>query len=241
MIFSRANTDMKKPILILGCILAVLTALPPLGGLIASCFGYKFVLASVTAFTAVNALLSVCLVVLSARQISRYRVLGGIFALLAPLSVVNAGYLIRKETTVWVALFVLVCVGCSLFLVTKHSYTKSLKVATLMGSSLLILAIGYSLFFTLPLGYTSQNAVVFSTKSPSGTYYAEIVDVYTGKLRGSTVVDVYESDGINALIFRTYKNTKSFSLGGLRSINNMKIYWKSDNRLVINSAEYNVD
>ncbi len=49
MIFSRANTDMKKPILVLGCILTVLTALPPLGGLIASCFGYKFILASVTA------------------------------------------------------------------------------------------------------------------------------------------------------------------------------------------------
>ncbi len=241
MIFSRANTDMKKPILVLGCILTVLTALPPLGGLIASCFGYKFILASVTAYTAVNALLSVCLVVLSARQIYKHRILGGVFALLAPLSVVNAGYLIRKETTIWVVLFALVCVGCSLFLVTKHSYTKSSKVATLMGSSLLILAISYSLFFTLPFGGASQNAIVFSTKSPSGTYYAEVVDVYKGKLRGNTVVDVYESDGLNALIFRTYKSTKSFSLGGLRSLKSMKIYWKSDNRLVINSAEYKVD
>ena len=115
-----------------------------------------------------------------------------------------------------------------------------LKIAALVLSFFMLAPIG---FFSLlvvffPIG---QNTVVQTVESPSGKYYAEVIDSDQGALGGDTVVNVYEEKGINLFLFKIEKEPQRVYLGEWGAFENMEIYWKDDGCIVINSVEHKIE
>lgn len=234
---------MKKAVSVLKWGFLVLLVLPPLGTLLSSCFGYTFELVSVTAFAAVTALLSAGFVVL--RLVEKSACEGGapgvLFALFAPLSLVNAMLSVLANRSIWVIFCVLLCSGCCLFLTVKCGRPPTLRLIALALSVLLLLPVGVAGFFAMIFGNIAQNTVVKTVASPNGAYYAEVIDSDQGALGGDTLVEVYEAAGINALVFKISKKPQRVYVGDWGAFEGMEIYWKDDECLVINGAEYPIE
>lgn len=67
-----------------------------------------------------------------------------------------------------------------------------------------------------------------------------MIDSDKGALGGDTLVDVYEKSGINAILFKIEKNPQRVYFGEWGEFNNMQIYWKDDECLMIDSTEYKI-
>ena len=232
---------MKKAISILMCLLFVLTILYPAGVIITACFGYSFQLISVSAFAIAIAALSVCIVILVFKNQLESRTVQLLLAIITPLSLINAVFYIFECPQIWVIASVFVSVGCCCFLVVKHGKPLALKIVALVLSALMILPIGFISFIALIFGNIGQNTVVQTVESPSGKYYAQVIDSDQGALGGDTLVDVYQDCGINALVFKIEKKPQRVYFGEWGEFNNMQIHWKDDNCLVINSVEYTIE
>lgn len=116
-----------------------------------------------------------------------------------------------------------------------------LKVISLLLTALLISPVGFLGFIALVFGGIGKNTVIQSVPSPNGTYYAELIDSDQGALGGDTLVDVHHSKRINALLFQIEKKPQRVYHGEWGEFEDMEIYWKDDNCLVINSKEYDVN
>ena len=234
---------MKKRNVILGYLLFVLTILFPLGISISNCFGYTFELVSVSVFAIVIALISIVLCFLSRAEEKTYKsgVLGLIFAILTPLSIVNAVFFMLESPKVWIVISVFIAIGCSAYLTIKHGTPRLLKIILCVISAILILPVGFMGFIMLIFGNIGQNTVVQAVESPNGVYYAEVIDSDQGALGGDTLVEVYENTEINLLIFKIFKNPQRVYHGEWGEFKNMEIYWRDDRCLVINSVEYPIE
>ena len=233
----------EKGLPILGCVLFTLVVFPPFGTLLASCFGYRMELASVSAFAIVTALLSVCLSAWSmkARKAIAGSMMNVLFALLSPLLLIDAVFCMIECSSSWVTTSVFVCIVCCLVLTVKHGKPLALKIIALGLSGLMILPVGFFGFMLLTFGNIGQNTVVKTVESPNGVYYAQVIDSDQGALGGDTLVDVYENKEINALVFKLYKTPQRIYYGDWGEFENMEIHWKNDSCLVINSAEYEIE
>lgn len=238
---------MKKVTFVLIWLLFVLTILYPAGTLIAACFGYNFELISILAFSGIIAFLSVCtvactlileLVFKNMDESKRIRV---ILTVITPLSLLNSVLYILECPKIFVVISAFVSAGCCFFLTVKHGRPVVLKIATLVLSGLMVLPIGYFCFIALIFGNIGQNTVMQTAESPSGKYYAQVIDCDLGALGGDTLVHVYEKGGINAFIFKIEKKPQRVYSGDWGEFKDMKIYWKDDGCLVINSAEYEIE
>ncbi len=221
-------------------LLFVLTILFPAGTVITACFGYTFKLISVSAVAVAIAALSVCaaFVVKSAPENKTIR---GLLAVIAPLSLVNAVFYIFESPQVLVVVSTLVSAGCCGYLTVKHGKPIFLKVVSSALSALMVLPIGLFCFIAMTFGDIGQNTVVQTAESPNGKYYAQVIDSDQGALGGDTLVDVYKKSGINVLIFKIEKKPQRVYFGDWGEFENMQIYWKDDNCLVINSVEYEIE
>lgn len=233
---------MKRLISAFGYTLFVLVALLPFGTAVASLFGYSFELVSVPAFAVVLALLSVGLTVLSLRE---KEACGGgakvLFALLTPLSLINAVFYLFESGKLWVAVCVCICVGCSIFLTVRHGKPVALKVIALVLSAFMVLPAGFWGFIALTFRDIGKNTVVQAVDSPNGRYCVEVIDSDQGTLGGDTLVEVYEKTEINALLFRLSKKPRNVYHGDWKAYETLELSWKDDGCLIINSAEYEID
>lgn len=234
---------MKKAISISMCSLFVLTILYPAGILITACFGYSFELISVSAFAIAIAVLSVCIVVLNfvLKNILENKTMQILLAIITPLSLINAVLYIFEYPQIWVIASVLFSAGCCCYLTVKYGKPLSLKIVALVLSALEILPIGFFSFIALIFGNIAQNTVVQTVESPSGKYYAQVIDSDQCALGGDTLVDVYKKNGINAILFKIKKKPQTVYFGDWGEFENMQIHWKDDNCLVINSVEYEIE
>ena len=234
---------MKKAISILICLLFVLTILYPAGVIITARLGYSFELISVSAFAIAIAVLSVCIVVLDIvfKNQLESKTVQILLAIITPLSLINAVSYIFECPQIWVIASVLASVGCCCFLVVKHGKPLALKIVALVLSALMVLPIGFVSFIALIFGNIGQNTVVQTVESPSGKYYAQVIDSDQGALGGDTLVDVYQDWGINALVFKIEKKPQRVYSGDWGEFENMRIYWKDENCLVINSVKYEIE
>lgn len=234
---------MKKRNVILGYLLFVLTILFPLGVSISTCFGYTFELVSISVFAIVIAVISIVLCILSCAEKKPYKsgVLGVIFAILIPLSIVNAVFFILKCPKVWVVISVFIAIGCSAYLTINHGTPRLLKIIMCVLSAILILPVGFLGFISLIFGNIGQSTVVQAVESPNSVYYAEVIDSDQGALGGDTLVEVYENTEINLLIFKIFKKPQRVYHGEWGEFKDMDIYWKDDRCLVINSVEYPIE
>lgn len=117
----------------------------------------------------------------------------------------------------------------------------TLKVVALVLSALMILPICFFSFIALIFGNIGQNTVVQTVESPSGKYYAQVIDSDQGALGGDTLVDVYKKSGINSILFKIENKPQRVYFGEWGEFGNMQIHWKDDNCLVINSVEYEIE
>lgn len=234
---------MKKAISVLTCLLFMLTIINPVGTILSACFGYTFEIISVPAFAVIIEALSVCAVVfdLVFKNPIENKVIQVLLAIVPPLPLFNAVLFILECRRIWVVTSILISAGCCCFLAVKHGKPFAIKIAALALSSVLILPIGFFSFMTLFFGDIGQNTVVQTVESPSGQYYAQVIESDQGALGGDTLVDVYENSEINALFFKFEKMPQRVYFGDWGEFENMQIYWKDDGCLVINSVEYEVE
>ena len=234
---------MKKRNVILGYILFLLTILFPLGVSISTCFGYTFELASVSVFAIVIVLISIVLCILSHAEEKPYNsgVLGLIFTILTPLSIINAVFFMLESPKVWIVVSVFIAIGCSAYLTIKHGTPRLLKIIMFALSVILILPVGFLGFISLIFGNIGQDTVVQAVESPNGVYYAEVIDSDQGALGGDTLVEVYENAEINLLVFRIFKNPQRVYHGEWGEFEDMDVHWKDDQCLVINSVEHPIE
>lgn len=231
---------MKKATVILMCVLLGLIILYPAGVILTACFGYTFELISATAFAVTIAELSISIVVLDLiyKNTLQNKTLQVLMAIIAPLSLINAVFYIFTCPRIWVVASVLFSAGCCCYITVKHGKPVSVKIAALVLSGLMVMPVGLISFTALIFGNIGQNTVVQAADSPSGKYYAEVIDSDQGALGGDTLVNVYERGGVNAILFKIEKKPQRVYWGEWGEFENMKIRWKDDHCLIINSVEY---
>lgn len=232
---------MKKSISFLICLLLVLTILYPAGVIISACFGYNFELVSISAFALAIAILSLCIVILNLifKNKLENKTVQILSAIITPLSLINAVFYILKCSQPLVITSVFISAGCCCYLTAKHGKPLALQITTIALSALMVVPIGFLSFFILIFGSFGQNTVVKTIESPSGEYYAQVIDSDQGALGGSTFVDVYKSD-VSLILFKLEKKSQRVYFGTWGEFENMQIHWKDNNRLIINSVEYEI-
>lgn len=232
---------MKKAISILTYILLFFLLLLPLGVIIADALGYTFVLGNYTIGAVITALLMVMIMVLCAivKEPVWNLFISILFVLLAPFSLANATFYIFRNNSIWGVISMCICViGCH-YLAIRYGKPLIVKIIGLVISALMIPLIGFVASVWLVFGSAKAYTTVIQTvESPDGEYYAEVVDSDQGALGGDTIVYVYENREIDMFIFRIFKKPRRVYDGKWKEYENMRIYWKEDNRLVINSTEY---
>lgn len=233
---------MKKAIIVLSCLLFTLIILLPAGVLCFACFGYTFELKNSFAFAIIIAILSVCTVVFSliTKDAIKNRTISVLLAIITPLSLANAALFIFKCSTIGVITSVFISAGCCCYLTVKHGKPDTLKIIASALAALMVLPIVFFSFSALIFGNIGQNTVVQTVESPSGKYYAEVVDSDQGALGGNTLVDIYEKSGIDSILFKIEKKPQRVYSGEWGEFENMEIYWKDEHFLVINSIEYEI-
>lgn len=234
---------MKKAISFLICSLFALTILLPVGVLTTACFGCTFELVSVIAFAVLIAVVSVCTVVLC--FVYGCEICGKavciISALISPASLVNAVFFMLECNRIPIVVSVLISALCCCLITVKLGKPFALKTIALIMSSIMSLPAVLMSFVFVVFGNSGKNTVTQTVVSPNGRYYAQVVDSDQGALGGDTLVDVYESRGLNAVLFRVNKKPQRIYRGEWGEFKNMKVYWKDDNCIVINSVEYRVE
>lgn len=234
---------MKKATDVFYCSLFALIVLLPAGVLISACFGYTFELISTPAFALLTAAVSLCTVVFSliSKESINNKTVSVLLAILAPLSFISAAFYMYKCSTVLVVVSVLISVGCCCVLAARHGWPSALKIVSLVLSGLMVLPICFLGLAGLLFGNIGQNTVVQTLESPSGEYYAQVIDSDQGALGGDTLVDVYRRhSGIDAVIFKIEKQPQRVYWGEWGEFKNMQIHWKDDDHLIINSVEYEI-
>lgn len=225
------------------CLLFTLTVFFPMGVLLSDCFGYTFQLISVSAFAITIGGLSVLLVVFDMffKAPIENKAACFLLAIISPLSLLNAVFYISRCSGIWVISSVLISVGCCCYLATKHGKPFVIRTVTLILSALMILPICYLGFFVFLFRNIAQNTVSQTVESPSGKYYAQVIINDQGALGGNTLVNVHETCKFDAIAFRIEKKPQRMYCGDWSEFNNMQIYWKDDECLVINSVEYDIE
>ena len=231
---------MRKTTSVLTYLLFVLTIVYPAGSLLTACLGYTFELVSVSAFAIANAIIAV-LATSVFEGAPKNKIIQILLAVMAPLSLINAVCYMLECFHFWIASSVLVSAGCCCYLSAKYGRPKVLKIVALVLSGLMALPVGFISFIVLIFGNIGQNTVVQTVESPSGKYYAEVIDSNQGALGGDTLVDVHEKSVINVILFRVEKEPQRVYSGEWGAFEGMQIYWKDDDCIVINEREYEVE
>lgn len=230
---------MKKIMLILAVILLLLTALYPVGGIVAALLGYKLALVSITALAVIIALLSCSILSLGFKFKDSLQPLATriLLSITAPLSIANAFCCIYRCTTALVIVCSVISVGCAFFTAVKSPKSSVLKIISFLSSAFIVLSLIILGSIGSIFDYFSKNTVVRAVESPSGSYYAEVIEGDQGALGGNTFVQVREK-GINLVIFSIAPKPQRVYTGDFGESDKLNIYWESDECLVIDSAEF---
>lgn len=172
-------------------------------------------------------------------NVSNNKVVLTILFFICPLSFINSLFLFAYgPETRWQILFLLIYSSCCLVLTLFFAKPIALKIISLLIS---FLPAGitwlYSFIAFIFIGFTART-VVNTIDSPSGKYYLEVIDADAGATGGSTLVEVNEKFENNLIIFKITKKAKIIYRGRWREYENMEIYWKNDNSIIINEKEY---
>ena len=172
-------------------------------------------------------------------NISNNRVVLIVLFLICPLSFINSMFLFAYgPESRWQILFLIIYSSSCLVITLLFARPIALKIISLVISLFPAGVIWLYCFIAfIFIGFT-VSTVVKTIDSPSGKYYIEVIDADAGATGGSTLVEVNEKFEINLIIFKIAKKSKIIYNGRWREYENMKIYWKNDNSIIINEKEY---
>ena len=234
---------MKKLLSVLSCVLLALIAFSPVCSLICTVFGYKFTLVDPSVFaTAIFALtLITVLVSIFYQEVLENRIICAVMSALTPMALINTAFYIRSCGTLWIIASVLICAGCG-YLTFRHGKPISLRAGALVLTAALLLPM-VLICFVLSVAGKTQNYVVLDTvDSPTGAYYAEIIDNDQGEKGGSKMVHIYPKKDIDTPVFLIRKKHiviyEEFYKPNEADKTEVVVQWKDNSRLVINGKDY---
>lgn len=118
---------------------------------------------------------------------------------------------------------------------------KSVKWLLFIAIIILAFPLCFFLFIFFTFGNITEKTVIKTVTSPNETHYAQVISVDQGALGGNTVVKVFENSDIDLFLFTLKDKGERVYLGKWGEHESMKIYWKDNNCLVINSDEYKIE
>ncbi|MBR3819750.1 MAG: hypothetical protein IKJ41_11485 [Clostridia bacterium] len=164
-----------------------------------------------------------------------------ILSLLPLIQLINSVIYVSKSKSLITAVFMAVCFIMCAAISEKTVNSDKTKIFFVISSSLMFVAIILFSFVAVFFGNFAVNTVVNTVDSPSGEYYAEVVNSDQGATGGSTVVYVKKSDYLNLLIMKIEKTPDRIYLGEWGEYETMEIEWEDNSTLLINSKEYKVN
>ncbi len=234
---------MKKALSVLACLLLALIVFTPFCSLICTIFGYKFTLVNPGVFAIAIFVLTAATVLISVlyQEILENKIICAVVSALTPCALINTGFYVRSCGTLWIIASVLICVGCG-YLTIRHGKPLSMRAGALVLTAGLLLPM-MLVCFVLSVAGRTQNYIVLDTiDSPTGAYYAQIIDNDQGKKGGSKMVHIYPNKDIETPVFvirkkhiviyqEVYKPNEADKMP-------VEIQWKDDTHLVINGKDY---
>lgn len=234
---------MKKLLSVLSCLLLALVAFCPVISLLCAVIGYKFTLVnpgvfaiSIFVLTAVTVLVSVLY-----KEILENKIICIVISLLTPMALLNTAFYVRSCGMLWILASVLICAGCC-YLTIRHGSPLTVRTGALVLAAGLLLPMALACFVLLVAGQTQNYNIIETVNSPTGAYYAEIIDNNQGEKGGTKMVHIYPEKDIDTPVFRIRKNRiiiyEEFYKANEADKVQVVVQWKDDNHLVINGKNY---
>ena len=234
---------MKKLLSTLSCVLLALIAFSPVCSLVCTIFGYKFTLVYPGAFAiAIFALTAITVLVsILSKEILENKFICVVVSALTPMALINTGFYVRPCGTLWITASVLICVGCG-YLTIRHGKPLTVRTGAMVLTAGLLLPMVFICFVLSVAGKTQNYELLDTVDSPTGAYYAEIIDNNQGEKGGTKMVQIYPDKDIETPLFHIrkkpiiifqeyYKNNEADKL-------EVVMQWKDDTHLVINGENY---
>ena len=234
---------MKKLLSILSCALLALIVFSPLASLICNFLGYKFTLVNPAAFAIAIFVLTVASVLVSilSKVDLENKTICAMISALAPCALINSGFYVRSCGTLWIIASVLICVGCC-YLTIRHGKPLTLRTGTMVLTAGLLLPMVFFCFILSVAGRTQNYTILDTVDSPTGAYYAQIVDNDQGEKGGSKTVRVYPNNDIITPVFVIQKRQitiyEEFYNAGEADEVAIDLLWEDDRHLKINGKDY---
>ena len=234
---------MKKLFSVLVCVLMGLVVLSPLCSLICTLFGYKFTLVNPAVFAITIFVLTALAVLVSilSRVVLESKIICIIVSALTPCALLNTGFYIRSCGNIWIIASILICAGCG-YLTFRHGKPMTVKTAALVLTAGMLLPMAL-ICFVLTVSAKTQNYTVIDTvDSPSGAYYAQIIDNDQGEKGGWKLVHIYPNKDIETPIFvikkKPMKVFNEYYNQGEADSKPVVVQWEDETHLVINGENY---
>lgn len=234
---------MKKLLSVLSCLLLALIAFCPVISLICYVFGYKFTLVNPGAFAIAIFVLTAITVLVSVfyKEALENITICAVVSALTPMALINTAFYVRSCGTLWIIASVLICVGCG-YLTIRHGKPLTVRTGALVLTAGLLLPMVLVCFVLSVAGKTQNYNILDTVDSPTGAYYAEIIDNNQGEKGGTKMVHIYPEKDIETPIFLIRKKRiiiyEEFYKANEADEVEVVVQWKDDNHLVINGKNY---
>ena len=234
---------MKKATSIFSCLLFGLSTLLLAGKLLCHSMGYRFELANLSVYAVIISVLAVGTSILSMISGKTESIIVRILLISSvPLSLFNILLYLVEYPSVLVYISMIITAGLTLFLAVWHGKHLMFRLVGAASATIILLLFCYIGFFCLIFGSIGYTTVIQTAVSPNGEYRAEVLDVNQGALGGDTIVEAYENrKHINLCVLSISKKPQRVYVGNWGEFEKMKIYWKDDLHLVINSLVYEIE
>ena len=170
------------------------------------------------------------------------KIIAGVLSLAFMASLIIYPCCILDANSIWVYILSFFNIVCCFILTVRFGKPLALKIVSIIIS--IIISLPLLLFSWFGFIFTLVDFVQVKTTqtilSPSNSYVATVVERDEGALGGSTTVDVFENFKINLLLFEINKKPKRIYTGKWGEADNLVVYFKNDDIVVVNDAEYDI-
>lgn len=171
---------LKKTVTVLSYLLFALTVLYPVGVLSTALAGYRFEPVSLPAFVCIAAGMSLFVAVFYSKYEPENKGVSVLLAVITPLPLINAVFCVYRCPRLVVLAGVILASACCCSLTVSRGKPSALKVVSLVLSGVTVVPMLYSCFFSLLFSYWGTLTVIKTVESPSGQYYAQVIESNQG-------------------------------------------------------------
>lgn len=235
---------MKKTISVASGILLLLYFLLPLGTWITERMGYSFSLRNYVVYAIALAIISVmAIAIVCMDKAGEVALAGRVFSLLLlPVSLINWLYYVLLSPWKFTVLCMVVCSACALTYMLKYTKQKAAKIITSVICMIMLILLCFLSFLFFLFSDFGSTIVVETVYSPDGAYKVEVISSDQGALGGDTYVNLIDEQGeMDFYMFRISRKPKQLYSGDWDAYQNMVIYWRDNQTLVINDEQYSVN